>query len=277
MKIDLHVHTLASDGRLSPAEVVDKAAEFGVKTIAITDHDSVEGIEVALREALKFPELLVIPGVELSTNGSQGEIHMLGYYVDHHSAEFCRRLETLRSSRLARGSKMVGKLADLGIHLDWGHVLNLANGASIGRPHIAQAMLERGDISTFREAFEKYIGRNGPAYVGREKLSPTDSIELIVKARGLPVLAHPADIDELELMITHLKESGLVGMEVYYKGYQEETIEWLADMANKNGLIPCGGSDYHGFGEERDEIGRDDIPRESVDRLVALASQRDPG
>jgi predicted metal-dependent phosphoesterase TrpH len=273
MKTDLHIHTTASDGRLSPAEVVIRAAKLGMKTIAITDHDSVEGIDAALEESRKFSGLLVIPGVELGADVPQGETHILGYFVDHNSTEFHHRLEMLRSSRVMRGSKMVEKLADLGIQLDWERILSLAEGASIGRPHIAQAMLEQGYISDFHEAFEKYIGHGKPAYIEREKLSPIKSVELIVKAGGLPVLAHPAGIEGLELLILRLKQAGLVGMEVNYKDYPKETMAWLGNLANKHGLIPCGGSDYHGFDEAGNEIGRVDVPQESVDRLIALAKQ----
>ena len=274
MKIDLHIHTTASDGRLSPAEVVGKAAKLGMKAIAITDHDSVGGIDAALDESRKFPDLLFIPGVELSTDGYPSEIHILGYFVDHRSTEFCHKLEVFRSSRVTRGDRMVAKLADLGVQLDWEHILRLAEGASIGRPHIAQAMLARGYVSSFGEAFEKYIGRDKPAYVEREKLSWSESIELIVKAGGLPVLAHPAEIEELETLIPRFKQEGLVGMEVYYKGYNRETTEWLGNLANKHGLIDCGGTDYHGFAGVGGEIGEIDVPQDSVDRLVALAKQR---
>ncbi|MBT4512951.1 MAG: PHP domain-containing protein [Chloroflexi bacterium] len=274
MKIDLHIHTTASDGRATPTEVVYRAAELEMKAIAITDHDSVEGIEEALAEARKFPKLLVIPGVELGADVPNGEMHILGYFVDHYSAEFCHKLEMLRSSRATRGQKMVSKLIKLGIHLNWEHVISISAGASIGRPHIAQAMLERGFISSLQEAFDKYIGDNGPCYVDREKLTPAECVELVAKTGGLPVLAHPAKTDDMDAVLPQLKQSGLIGMEVYYKNYPQKTQKRLLKIANKHGLVGCGGSDYHGFEDTSNNIGNCNVPQETIDRLIALQRDR---
>lgn len=216
MRVDLHLHTTASDGKLSPAEIVRKAVGLGLNVIAITDHDSVEGVEPAFAAAEDFPSLLVIPGVELSADIPGGEVHILGYFIDHHHQGLKRSLESLRNSRRERGRKIVAKLAQLNIDVDWQRVLELAAGASVGRPHIAQAMMERGYISSLREAFTKYIGRNGPAYVERERLTPLQAVELVLSAGGLPTLAHPADIEGLESLIPQLKQFGLVGLESYY-------------------------------------------------------------
>ena len=274
MKIDLHIHTTASDGRLTPAEVVRKAADLGMEVIAITDHDSVDGIEEALDEARKFPELLVIPGVEMGADVPWGEMHILGYFVDPYSAAFCHELEMLRNSRANRAQKMVSGLEKLGVQLDWEHVMRIAAGASIGRPHIAQAILEGGYISSLQEAFDKYIGDDSPAYVDREKLSPADTVGLIAKTGGLPVLAHPAETKNLNAIVQELKQSQLVGIEVYYKDYNQATIERLADVANEHGLICCGGSDYHGFKDNGNEIGKCNVPQETVNRLSDLRKQR---
>lgn len=274
MKIDLHIHTTASDGRLTPTEVVYWAAELGMKAIAITDHDSIEGIEEALSEARKFPKLLVIPGVELGADVAHGEMHILGYYVDHYSAEFCHKLEMLRNSRATRGQKMVSKLAEAGIRLNWEHVSSIAAGASIGRPHIAQAMLERGYISGLQEAFDKYIGEKGPCFVVREKLSPAETIALIANTGGLPVLAHPAETDDVTSIIPELKNSGLIGLEVYYQDYDKQTRERLLEIADLYGLVPCGGSDYHGFEDTENQIGKCDVPQSTINQLIALQRQR---
>ena len=274
MKIDLHIHTTASDGRLSPSEVVRKAAGLGMKAIAITDHDSIGGIEEALAEARKFPKLLVIPGVEMGADVPRGEMHILGYFVDPYSAVFCQKLEVLRNSRANRAQRMVFLLAKLGVQLNWEHVLSIAAGASIGRPHIAQAILERGYISSLEEAFDKYIGDDSPAYVEREKLSPVETVELIAKTGGLPVLAHPAETENLDDTIRGLMQAGLIGMEVYYKDYSRTTVERLADAANRHGLVCCGGSDFHGFEDAGNEIGRCDVPWETIDRLIELQKQR---
>ncbi len=272
MRADLHIHTTASDGQLSPAQVVHKAVELGLNVIAITDHDSVEGIEPALAAAGHFPSLSVIPGVELSADVPQGEVHILGYFLDYQDLELKRTLEWLRHSRRERGRRIVAELAGLGIDIDWSRVLELADGASIGRPHIAQAIVERGYISSPGEAFTKYIGRNGPAYVEREKLTPVAAVELVVRSKGLPVLAHPADIEGITSLIPQLKQAGLVGLESYYNGYSKDVIARMNDLAGEYDLIACGGSDYHGVAASTgNELGSVDVPAESVARLVALA------
>lgn len=275
MKVDLHLHTTASDGRLTPGEVVGVAAKKGLSVIAITDHDSIDGIAPALLAAEPFPSLRVIPGLEINTDIPNGEVHILGYFVDYRDTELKRALETLRSSREARARKMIAKLGELGIDVEWQRVRELAGGGSVGRPHIAQAMFERGYILSFQEAFIKYIGRQGPAYAERERLSPAEAVALVVKAGGLPVLAHPADIDDLEELLIELKQAGLVGLEAYYNGYHRKTIARLVDLADKHGLITSGGSDFHGLesGDER-PIGGVDVPLDCAERLIALAEQR---
>ncbi|MDY6911956.1 MAG: PHP domain-containing protein [Chloroflexota bacterium] len=277
MKIDLHIHTTGSDGRFTPIEIVNKAASLGMETIAITDHDSIEGIESALAEARKFPDLMVIPGVEMGATVAKGEMHILGYFVDHFSDDLRSSLEILRNSRTNRGKRMLSKLAEIGVHLNWGHVASIAADASIGRPHIAQALLERGFVSNMNEAFDKYIGSEGPAYVTREKMSPIETVSLIAKIGGLPVLAHPARTEDIDSTLSELRTAGLIGMEVYYKDYDQETKDRLKGIADKHGLICCGGSDYHGFEDAGNEIGRCDVPQETVDQLIALQKQRTTG
>jgi len=230
MKVDLHLHTTASDGRLDPGVLVGVAAKKGLSVIAITDHDSIDGIAPALLAAESFPSLRVIPGVEINTDITNGEVHILGYFIDYRNKELERALETLRNSREARARKMIAKLGELGIDVEWQRVKELAGGGSIGRPHIAQAMFERGYILSFQEAFIKYIGRQGPAYAERERLSPVEAVALVVKAGGLPVLAHPADIADLEELLIELKQAGLVGLEAYYNGYRRATIARLVDL-----------------------------------------------
>jgi predicted metal-dependent phosphoesterase TrpH len=271
MKVDLHIHTTASDGRLSPEEVVRVAAEQGLSVIAITDHDSLAGIEPALLAAKAVPSLRVIPGLEINTDIPDSEIHILGYFIDYQDKELKQALEKLRNSREARALKMITRLGELGIDIEWNRVLELAGGASVGRPHVAQAMLERGYISSFREAFTKYIGRLGPAYVERERLSPQEAVKLVANSRGLPVLAHPADIDNVEELVVNLKGVGLVGLEAYYDGYDQKLIDSLVHLAIKYRLITSGGSDFHGFGVDNETpIGGVDVPFDCVERLIAL-------
>src|SRR3990172_548951 len=161
--VDLHLHTTASDGRLTPTQLVKMAAERGLRFIAITDHDSTEGVAEALAAARPYPSLTVIPGVEGSTDIPRGEIHILGYYVNYLDPELQAILEKLRDSRELRAKNMIAKLGELGIHIRWERIEELAGGGSVGRPHIAQAMLEAGYIASLQEAFIRYIGRTGPA------------------------------------------------------------------------------------------------------------------
>ena len=275
MKADLHLHTTASDGRSSPEEIVRKAAKRGLGVIAITDHDSTEGIAAALKEAESFSSLLVIPGVEISTDVPNGEVHILGYFIDYHNKELQQALKRLRSSRYDRAQTMIAKLCDLGIHIEWSRVLEIAGGGSVGRPHIAQAMFERGYIPSIQEAFTKYIGYGGPAYAERRRMTPKEAVELISRVNGLPVLAHPADIEDLEAFLPPLKEAGLVGLEAYYNGYSTQVVKRLVQIAEKHGLIPCGGSDFHGLKEDSETpIGGVEIPPDILDRLLALAGPR---
>jgi 3',5'-nucleoside bisphosphate phosphatase len=275
MRADLHLHTTASDGRLTPQELVRKAVELKLDVIAITDHDSVEGVPPALEAAKSFTQLMVIPGVEINTDVPRGEVHILGYFLDYRNPELNRTLRELRNSRYERGKKMVAKLVDMGVNIDWERVQELAGKGSIGRPHIAQAMLEQGYVSSLRGAFTDYIGRNGPAYVERKKLTPIEAVKVVLEADGLPVLAHPADIEPLEPFLILMKKAGIVGIEIYYDGYDSKTKAQLKRFARKLDLIACGGSDFHGLDEYIGaDIGSVNLPRESVEQLISLSKQK---
>jgi hypothetical protein len=275
-KADLHIHSTASDGRLTPADIVLEAAGRGLSFIALADHDSIDGIASAQATARAFPGLKIIPGVEISTDVAEGEVHILGYFIDYNDAEFNAALDRFKKSRLQRGQKMVAKLEKLGIHIDWQRVKEIAGGSSIGRPHIAQAMLEKGYITSFKQAFNEYLGHNRPAYVERDKMTPKEAVELIIKAEGLPVLAHPLTLPDPEAMTVELKAGGLVGLEAYYNGYTPEEISRLLTLADKNELIVTGGSDYHGIEDTETAIGDSGLPIEVVEKLIALAKQRNP-
>ena len=274
-KVDLHLHSTASDGRLSPEEVIRKAAELGLAVIALADHDTVDGIVPALEAAKKFPQLKMIPAVEVSTDVPSGEVHVLGYFIDYTSQELAGALAKFRNSRERRAQGMVAKLADLGIHITWQRVREIAGAGTIARPHIAQAMLEKGYITSIREAFDKYIARDGPAYVEREKMTPVDAVALVVRTDGLPVMAHPFTVPDPEAMVIELKAAGLVGIEAYYDGYTIDKINRLVSLADRHGLIATGGSDYHGLGDIGETmIGGVDVPMASAERLIALAERR---
>ncbi len=275
MKADLHLHTTASDGALTPAGLVARAAELGLEVIAITDHDSVDGIPAAASAVRNYPKLMLIPGVEISTDIPGNEIHMLGYFMDCDNGQLNNELRRLRVSRQIRAEKMAAKLTELGLPIDYARVLELAGEGAVGRPHIAQAMLENGHIDNFRQAFDNYIGRNGPAYVEREKMLPEEAVALIARAGGFPVLAHPADIEDIEKLLPLYIERGLVGIETYYYGYNEQTVKRLARIADEYDLIATGGSDYHNDeGAAGGPLGGVDIPRNSIQKLLALASEK---
>lgn len=275
MKADLHLHTNASDGRLDPKELVYLAAKEGLDVIAITDHDIVDGIVPALAAAHEISSSLkVIPGIEINTDVLNGEVHILGYFIDYTDRALAATLERLRNSRQRRAQKMVSKLDSMGMHIDFQRVQEIAQSGSICRPHVAEALLEKGYVISLKEAFNNYIGREGPAYVEREKVLPVEAVELIASSHGLPVLAHPADIKNLESVISELKSAGLAGMEVFYGKYSLDVIDKLLNVAEKYNLIPTGGTDYHAFGDGLEVmIGDINIPSESVDRLFAIADK----
>ncbi len=274
-QVDLHIHTTASDGRFSPAEIVQKSAGLGLTVIAISDHDTVAGIAPALEAAKAYPELKVIPCVEISTDAPSGEVHVLGYFVESSNHELQATLERFRTSRQERAQRMINKLEDLGIHIDWQRVQEIVGGDSIGRPHIAQAMLEKDYITSLGEAFTKFLGRGKAAYVERKRMSPIKAVQLILRANGLPVLAHPLTVNNPETMTAELKTAGLVGIEAYYNNYTADEINRLTSLAKKHNLITTGGSDYHGLDSSTENmIGSVNVPMESAERLITLAEQR---
>jgi len=274
IEVDLHLHTTRSDGRLTPTQIVELAARRGLKIIAITDHDSTAGLDEAMEAARAHPPLVIIPGTELSTDVAGGEIHILAYYVDRESPGFQKHLARFRAARYERGRKMVEKLAELEMPLSWERVLEIAGDASVGRPHVARALVERGYVPTTQEAFDRYLGRNGPAYVEREKLTPQEAIAFALEYGALPVLAHPGYVNGLEATLPALKKAGLVGMEVYYGAYPDGEMGSLLALAQRYDLIPCGGSDYHANGHEGEvEPGAVGPPLSTVQRLVALKAQ----
>jgi len=274
-EVDLHIHSTASDGQLSPADIVRRAAELGLTIIALADHDTVDGITPALVAARAFPGLKVIPCVEVSTDVPNGEVHLLGYFIDCTDRKLEAALSRFRNSREQRAQRMITKLEDFGIHIEWRRVQEIAGSGSVGRPHLAQAMLEKGYIASLKEAFTKYIGRGAPAYAEREKMTPVEAVELVLRANGLPVLAHPLTTDDPETMVIELKAVGLAGLEAYYNGYTTDEINELLGLASKYNLIATGGSDYHGLDTSTETmIGGADVPMECAQRLIALAKQQ---
>lgn len=247
MPVDLHVHTNASDGTEEPGLVVLKAAGMGLEAVAITDHETVDGILPALEAGRKL-SIEVVPGVELSTEEDRKEIHLLGYFIDFCCSELNARLEQLRAHRAERALKMIRNLKEMGIPLPPESVFVEAGRAAPGRPHIARALVKEGFAANLGEAFDRYLRKDSPAYVPRFKYPPLEAVQLIVRAGGVPVLAHPglAGCDDL---VPGLVKAGLMGLEVYYPAHSPSQVEHYLMLCRQYGLIPTGGSDYHGPGQ----------------------------
>jgi 3',5'-nucleoside bisphosphate phosphatase len=273
--IDLHTHSTASDGIYSPTELLHKAKEIGLRVLALTDHDTTGGLEEAARAA-RILDIDLIPGIEINTDVSGGEVHVLGYFLEFHRPEFQAVLKVLRDARERRGERMVELLNEHGVNITWERVREIAQG-SVGRPHVASALMEAGYVQTFGEAFDKYIGTGCYAYVPRYKLTPEDAVHLIASANGLPVIAHPIELpglDELHGWLPGLCEAGMVGLETYYGPYTPENERELLALAHEYNLVPTGGTDFHGPGMHPTPLGGRHVPFEAVERLKAEAAKR---
>jgi len=270
-RVDLHIHTTASDGLLNPAEVVQLALDRGLAAIALTDHDTIAGFAEA-RAAAEGTGLEVVPGVEISSDWPVGDFHILGLYVDPRDGPLNESLAAMRAARLHRARKMLEKLAALGMPLDWEEVASFANGSSaVGRLHVARAMVRRGYVPAIPEAFQHYIGRDGPAYVPRLRMTPVEVIGLIRRAGGIAVLAHPAASGLVEHIPT-LASLGLQGIEVFYPSHSLEDVKVLLRLARQYRLLVTGGSDFHGFGVgEGAPLGSLDVPLRLLRELQQAA------
>jgi predicted metal-dependent phosphoesterase TrpH len=274
--IDLHLHTTASDGALRPAELVARCAAAGLRVVAITDHDSTEGVAEALAAAAPLG-MTVVPGVELNTDASAGEVHILGYFVPLEDAAFQEALLSARDARLGRARQMVERLRVLGMPITFERVRELAGEGAVGRPHIAQALLEAGYVSSLAEAFARYLGRDGPAYVEGSRPTPVQAVQLIRAAGGIPVLAHPSYVADPEAMVAELVPAGLAGVEVYYREYGPAEIERFRSLATRYGLLLTGGTDFHGTGNWPEEgPGTVEVPWEVAEALFAAAGRPVP-
>ncbi len=248
---DLHIHTTASDGQLSPDEVLSFAQSKNLKAISICDHDTISGYEQLCKlypsltdGTLLVSEMEVIPGIEISCSWDNREIHILGYFCDPGCQEFSEIQTRLKESRLKRVNLILDKLKSMGIHIDLSQVLEKSSGDSVGRPHIAQAMYENGYVKSVGEAFELYIGYGRPAYVERFRLTPFESIGSIRHAKGVPVWAHP-QLANADHLLPELIENGLQGLEVYHPQHDRHAVGKYKSLASEHGLVITGGSDFH--------------------------------
>lgn len=279
-KIDLHLHTLKSDGRLTPTELVRLAHARGVRWMALTDHDTTAGVGEAT-EVGRGMGIEVIPGVELGTDSTSGDVHMLGLFLDIADPEFQATMARFREGRVERVYTIVRNLAAVGVEITSDRVFEIAGEASVGRPHVAQALLEKGHVSAMPEAFDKYLAHGGPGDVPRDKLSTAQAIEMIHRVGGLAVLAHPFESEkDVFPLVPGMAAEGLDGIETYYQGYDRDRVRFLLDLCTRHGLVPTGGSDFHGFplaGHKAvvNEPGSVDVPFQVREGLEArLAARR---
>jgi hypothetical protein len=249
LKIDLHTHTCYSDGCLTPVQLVELAHKKGLDVIGITDHDSVNGIKEAT-VAGKDLGVEVIPGVEISTDLDDKEVHLLAYYIDIENEELQKYLSFFRDERLHRAKRIVQKLRNLGLQISIDDVMVKANNSAIGRPHIANALVDLGIIKNYYEAFEKYIGDYGPAFERKIHVSPQSAVKLIGDSGGLSFIAHPGYMKE-NLLISLIK-AGIDGIEVIHPSHNENQIQFYRGIVNQYCLLESGGSDFHG-GKKMDE------------------------
>ena len=249
-KTDLHTHTFFSDGFYAPEDLVIKAHTQEIEQLSITDHDNVNGISEAIECAAKL-DIEIIPGLEISSDIRDTEVHILGYFIDPKNPELGHYLNFFREERYKRAIRMVKKLNILGLNVTIDDVLVYAKNSAIGRPHIAQALLAKGQVKSFFEAFYKYIGNHAPAYERKVHLSPQSAFKIINDAGGLSFIAHPGNMPEI--LIKELIDAGVDGIEVVHPSHSPEQTRFYRGIVNEYFLLECGGSDFHGGKREDDE------------------------
>jgi hypothetical protein len=270
MSADLHIHSTASDGTLAPGEIVEQARKARLSAIALTDHGTVDGIEAAIRAAGSCgPE--IIPGIELNTDYEGTEIHILGYFLNLNADFLAATLDGLRTRRVNRAKMIIARLAQLGVRIDYDHLKRVAGEATIGRPHIARVLCEAGYVSSVGEAFDRYLANGKPAYVAHNSMDPFTAIDTILKAEGIPVLAHPG-LAKRDDLIPEFVDRGLQGVEVLYPFHTSEDVVRYEKICKEQGLVMTGGTDYHGPGSNYPPLGTIRVPDEAVLRLKYLKS-----
>lgn len=269
---DLHIHTLYSDGVYSPKDIVDNSIKSGIFVIAIADHDSVSGIDEAIEYAKNRIE--IVPAVELSSNIGSCDIHILGYYIDHHSSEFLNYLEEFKKYRFSRAKKIVEKLCRAGIEIDFEQVRQIAKNSVMGRPHIAEALMETGYVRSISEAFSRYLGYHCPYYEPKKEISPKAAIEKIKKCGGIPVVAHPGMIGADSGLLYKLISDGILGIEVWHPEHTHRQEDDFYEIAMKHGLLMTGGSDFHGYPRGHCKIGEYGCSKSEVVYLKELARKK---
>ena len=242
--VDLHAHTVFSDGLFTPEKLVTEAARLKLTAVAITDHDAVGGIDRAIAAGRQL-QVEVVPGVEMSCNASGVDVHILAYYIDYQNPAVLEFFEVVRRKRAERAEKMVAKMKELGVNISFDRVRALAQDAATGRPHVAQALVEAGAVRTVEEAFQRYIGYDGPAYFPKMQLTPKEAMEFIHRHGGIAVIAHPGTYHNDGAVYSAIAV-GADGIEVWHPDHAPRNTDHYREVATKNGLIMTGGSDCHG-------------------------------
>lgn len=275
MKSDLHIHTLYSDGVFSPEKIVDTALDVGLEAIALTDHDNVLSYQVAkdyLKETGRSDKLEIIRGIEVNTLYKNYEVHILGYFMDVENSDFQNLLKTQQQARIKQTKEIISLLSKKeGIKIKFEDIKKqVAEGGSIGRPHIAKAITNAGGTNSVIDAYAKYIHDDSPVYVQRKTVTPQDAVEIIYDAGGIPVIAHPHDLDIAEQLIKELMQYGLRGIEAYHRKHSPACVEYFSSMAEELGLIVTGGSDFHAPNIMNGQIvlGKNFVPEWIYDKLV---------
>ena len=280
-RIDLHTHSTFSDGSLTPTELVSQAIQSKISVLALTDHDSTDGLSEAINAARDQP-IELIPGIELSARFQGKEVHILGYFVDRTSHHFQTQLSQLRKTRTERVEAMVGKLQSLGLDLEFSEVQRVGGNGAIGRPHIAHTLLTKGYVRSIREAFERFLGSRGKAYVPRNIPSSQVAMSWIKEAGGISILAHPSwqgyDETETHGACQELVDQGLEGLEVFYGNFSARQISKNLRLAHQFNLLVTGGSDYHGSFKPEVTLGKGSasvkVPTTVLEPLRMAATQR---
>ena len=275
MTLDLHLHSTVSDGRLAPSDLVRFAQQHGVTTMALSDHDATDGVSIA-QDVGRELGMRIIPAIELSTDLPGASIHILGLFLDHTDPTFQETIRGFRDARLERAEQMVQALTSIGAPIRLERVFEIAGEGSVGRPHVAQALLEAGHIQTIDEAFERFIGRGGPAYFEGFRLEPAEGVRLIHSVGGFASWAHPNELDGRDWhdFLPAVLEAGIDGLEAYYsKDYGPDYPSLLVEACQTHDLVPTVGSDFHGFGTLSVPPGSIPSPPDLLDRLETRVAQ----
>lgn len=257
--IDLHTHTTASDGSLTPSQLVEAAVSAGLEAVAVTDHDTADGVDEALEAGLQLG-IRVIPGIEITALMDDGILHLLGYEIDPHEEGLASCIAQLKKARAERNPKIIGKLQEMGIPIELSQVESIAGRGQVGRPHMAEALFELGAVSSLQEAFDRYLSPGSCAYVPKFRFEPGAVLQFILGAGGIPVMAHPYQTnlegEELRRLVADLREQGLEGIEVHYSYHTPEQSAFYRELAEEFDLVQTGGTDFHGERKKDIELGR---------------------